>query len=496
MRWGILANLAVILVVSGALLFVVFGASLERAMIDDAVDQAALMADLMESQIRRSQSEEEMWQTVRRLCRPRAGLRPVLYDAKGTFLGGCQIEADLEKPDTQTPGRLLRIEGGGFPMSLLKSSLVVVDVTGQFPHGVKTIRGVLEVPRSGFSPAWKFFAAYLVLTQASLFFLGYLLFHRTVIGPIRDVARLAGRASGLTDLQNLSDSGRFKEDIQQISASLRAMIIRIVEDRSKMEQMVEQLQRTNQDLAAAQEGLVRSEKMAATGRLAAGLAHEIGNPLQILMGYVELLQRAPEYESAQEIVGRMDQELKRIHEILGKLIEFARPTGDAVQTCDINAFVRDCGALLKGRRGFRDIEVVEILDGRLEQVQTQPEKLRQVLINLLFNAADAMPESGGKIFLRTRRLASNLIEIEVEDNGSGVPSQDLHKVFDPFFTTKEPGRGTGLGLTVCLSLVESLGGTIDIRSEEGKGTVVTVRLPFHVPNDVETKTVSKSSQVH
>ncbi len=232
MRWGILANLAVILVVSGALLFVVFGASLERAMIDDAVDQAALMADLMESQIRRSQSEEEMWQTVRRLCRPRAGLRPVLYDAKGTFLGGCQIEADLEKPDTQTPGRLLRIEGGGFPMSLLKSSLVVVDVTGQFPHGVKTIRGVLEVPRSGFSPAWKFFAAYLVLTQASLFFLGYLLFHRTVIGPIRDVARLAGRASGLTDLQNLSDSGRFKEDIQQISASLRAMIIRIVEDRS------------------------------------------------------------------------------------------------------------------------------------------------------------------------------------------------------------------------------------------------------------------------
>jgi signal transduction histidine kinase len=489
MRWGILVNLAVILAVSGALLFVVFGASLERAMIDDAVDQAILMADLMEDRIRNSDSEEEMWQTVRRLCKPRSGLRPVLYDAKGVFLGGCRIDADLEKPDTQTPGRRMRVEGGGFPMSLVRGALVVVDLTGQFPHGVSTVRGVLELPRSGFSPAWQFFAAYLVLTQIALFFLGYLLFHRTVIGPIRDVAQLAGKVSGLTAMQELSDSGHFREDIQKISASLRGMITRIVEDRSEMERLVEQLQKTNQELAAAQEGLVRSEKMAATGRLAAGLAHEIGNPLQILMGYVELLQRGPTTDSSPEIMERMNQELKRIHEILGKLIEFARPTGDTVQTCDINALVRDCGSLLKGRKGFRDIEVVQVLDPGLEPVETQPEKVRQVLINLLFNAADAMPESGGKIVLRTRGLANNL-EIEVEDNGSGVPSEVLSKVFDPFFTTKEPGRGTGLGLAVCLSLVESLGGTIDIRSEEGKGTAVLVRLPLQFPSASETEKVT------
>jgi len=290
-------------------------------------------------------------------------------------------------------------------------------------------------------------------------------------------------------MQELSDSGHFREDIQKISASLRGMITRIVEDRSEMERLVEQLQKTNQELAAAQEGLVRSEKMAATGRLAAGLAHEIGNPLQILMGYVELLQRGPTTDSSPEIMERMNQELKRIHEILGKLIEFARPTGDTVQTCDINALVRDCDSLLKGRKGFRDIEVVQVLDPGLEPVETQPEKVRQVLINLLFNAADAMPESGGKIVLRTRGLANNL-EIEVEDNGSGVPSEVLSKVFDPFFTTKEPGRGTGLGLAVCLSLVESLGGTIDIRSEEGKGTAVLVRLPLQFPSASETEKVT------
>jgi signal transduction histidine kinase len=277
-------------------------------------------------------------------------------------------------------------------------------------------------------------------------------------------------------LEDLSDSGRFQEDIQKVSVSLRAMIVRIVEDRTKMGELVAELQKINQDLEAAQEGLVRSEKMAATGRLAAGLAHEIGNPLQVLMGYVELLQRGPNPDSYGEIIGRMDQELKRIHEILRKLIEFARPTSDIVQKCDINELVKDCGALLRGRKGFRDIEFVLALAPDLEPVHTQPEKLRQVLINLLFNAADAIPPSGGKIILRTQQHENNL-EIEVEDNGSGVPAEDLEKVFDPFFTTKEPGKGTGLGLTVCLGLVESLGGTITIRSNKGEGTVALVSLP-------------------
>jgi len=97
-------------------------------------------------------------------------------------------------------------------------------------------------------------------------------------------------------------------------------------------------------------------------------------------------------------------------------------------------------------------------------------------VNLLFNAADAVGESGGKIVLRTRTLDRG-IEIQVEDSGHGIPQENLGKVFDPFFTTKEPGKGTGLGLTVCLALVESLGGSIDINSAESRGAVVTVRLP-------------------
>ncbi|MCA1959224.1 MAG: two-component sensor histidine kinase, partial [Desulfomonile sp.] len=127
-------------------------------------------------------------------------------------------------------------------------------------------------------------------------------------------------------------------------------------------------------------------------------------------------------------------------------------------------------------RGFRSIVFEQELDSGLPQIETEPEKLRQVMINLIFNAADAVGEAGGTILLRTRALDKG-IEIQVQDSGRGIPKEYLDKVFDPFFTTKEPGDGTGLGLSVCLAIVESLGGEIDIKSTEGKGTVVTVRLP-------------------
>jgi two-component system NtrC family sensor kinase len=108
-------------------------------------------------------------------------------------------------------------------------------------------------------------------------------------------------------------------------------------------------------------------------------------------------------------------------------------------------------------------------------VETEPEKIRQIMINLLFNAADAIPESGGRIAIQTRKLEEAL-EIEIRDTGSGILELDLEKVFDPFFTTKEPGKGTGLGLAVCLGLVESLGGEIKVESVPGEGTAVRVTL--------------------
>lgn len=476
MRWGILANLAVILAVSGILLFFVFSASLERSAIDLRTSQAGAIAGLLESRLRTAGSPEALWNDIRALCRSESGLKVLIYDAYGKILGGCGSETELGPPDSQALGRRIRVVRARWPSYLFRPLTVILDVTGDFPHGVRSFRALLSVPPRVFSPAWKFFGGYLILTQASLFFLGYILFHRTVIGPVQDVARLAGKASGLTASEDVTTVLDAKGDIQTISSGLRAMIVKIVEDRQKMEALVEQLRSANRDLEAAQQGLVRSEKLAGIGRLAAGLAHEIGNPLQIVMGYQELLQKSPDPGIVQDILPRMDQELRRIHDILRRLLEFARPIKENVVDCDINALVKECGALIEGRKGFRNVTFEYVPAPDLPTIRTEPEKIRQILVNLIFNAVDAIPDEGGTVSLRSRACEDG-IEIDVADTGSGIPQEIMDRIFDPFFTTKGPGKGTGLGLAVCLGLVESIGGSIAIDSSKGQGTIVTVKVP-------------------
>jgi len=475
LRWGILVNLAVILTVSGLVLFLVFSASIKRAAIDTKIQDSNTLADLVENQVLRAESSEKLWEKVRSICGARTGLKLVLYGAEGKVLGGCDASQALEAPSGSDTARRVRVIAADWPWILFHETSVVIDLTGSFPHGVQSARLFLEIPSSVFAPAWKFFAAYLALTQLSLFLLGYILFHRTVIGPVRDVARLAGKASGLADVAAFPDSFSLQGDIQKISTGLRSMIVKIVDDRERMEQLVEQLSAINRDLQAAQQGLIRSEKLASVGRLAAGVAHEIGNPLQILLGYIELLSRGVDPEQRREILPRMEQELRRIHDILRRLLGFARPIQSDVAECDINELLKDCAALLKGRKGFHHVEFAYELDPNASRMVTEPEKIRQAVVNLVINAADATGQ-GGKILLRTR-MSSNHVEIEIEDNGCGISAEHLEKVFDPFFTTKEPGRGTGLGLAVCLGLVESMGGSMNLVSEEGRGTTALLRLP-------------------
>ena len=176
-----------------------------------------------------------VWASVRAICRGESGSKIDLYGSDGNRLGGCGPETDLGPPDQRTAGRRVRIQGARWPLRLFQPKIVVLDVTGTFRHDVKAVRTFLEIPPSVYAPAWKFFGGYLVLTQVSLFFLGYILFHRTVIGPVREVAGLAGKASGLTESRQFSFALDGKGDIQKISTGLRAMIVKIVDDRKKME---------------------------------------------------------------------------------------------------------------------------------------------------------------------------------------------------------------------------------------------------------------------
>jgi len=476
LRWGILANLAVILIVSGLVLFLVFSASIKRAAIDAKIQDSNALADLIENQVLKAESSDKLWDKVRSVCAGRTGLRLVLYGGGGKILGGCGINLGLEAPTQSDAAHRVRITAADWPWGLFQDMRVVVDRTGSFPHGVQSVRLFLDIPSSVFAPAWKFFAAYLTLTQLALFLLGYILFHRTVIGPVREVAQLAEKSSGITEIARFPDTLSLQGDIQKISAGLKNMIVKIVDDREKMKKLVEHLSEINRDLQAAQQGLIRSEKLASVGRLAAGVAHEIGNPLQILLGYIELLGRGADPEQRREILPRMEQELRRIHEILRRLLDFARPIQSNIVECDVNELLKDCAALVKGRKGFHHVEFLYELDPQASSMLTEPEKIRQAVVNLVINAADATAQ-GGKIMLRTRTHDNN-VDIEIEDNGCGISAENLEKVFDPFFTTKEPGRGTGLGLTVCLGLVESLGGSMNLASEEGRGTTALIKLPM------------------
>jgi two-component system NtrC family sensor kinase len=240
--------------------------------------------------------------------------------------------------------------------------------------------------------------------------------------------------------------------------------------------------------------LIRSDKLASLGTLVAGIAHEINNPMGIIAGYSEALLDRAEDESLTRVSGFEDfpAYLKTIHNeifrcktILKTLLEFARPSSGTFREIDINELIKEVLLLLKHRTARLQHALELDLTREIPKIHADAGSLRQLLMNLLLNAIYFTPE-GGSISISTgpeERQASpynnglRRIRLSVSDTGTGIPSELVEKVFDPFFTTKPVGEGTGLGLTICHRIVEEHGGTIDVKSEPGKGTTFTIILP-------------------
>lgn len=237
----------------------------------------------------------------------------------------------------------------------------------------------------------------------------------------------------------------------------------------------------------AQERWAQSEKLAAIGQLAAGVMHEINNPLATVAACAESLSlrlgdlRAagvtvpPETEEFTRIIGHEVQRCKRIIE---SLLTFSRPKSGDKDPTDLNAVVDQAIFLVKHHSRFKKLRLQTIFDPELPPVPASAEQLIQVIMALLINAADAMAEEGS-ITIRTRRgMTDHEAAIaEVIDEGSGIPRAELPKIFEPFFTTKPPGRGTGLGLSVCYSIIADHGGRIEVDSALGAGSTFRVMLP-------------------
>ncbi len=239
--------------------------------------------------------------------------------------------------------------------------------------------------------------------------------------------------------------------------------------------------------ANAQERFAQSEKLAAIGQLVAGVMHEINNPLATVSACAESVSHhlddlrqagSPVPPQADESIRVIGQEVQRCKDIVDSLLTFSRPRSRSLAATDLNTVVRQTLFLLKHHAQFRQIQVQTILDEKLPGVRGDGEQLIQVFMALLLNASDAMAGSG-RVTIRTRAGdAGEGVIAEVIDEGSGIARTDLPRIFEPFFTTKPPGRGTGLGLSVCYSIVEDHGGRIEVDSAPAAGSTFRILLPL------------------
>ena len=262
----------------------------------------------------------------------------------------------------------------------------------------------------------------------------------------------------------------------------------------------ERVELKTRELRRAHEHALHTEKMASIGKMAAVLAHEINNPLSGILTYAKLLRKWIDREELdrqkasgegvrryQEICESLDliaAESRRCGDLVKNLLAFSRTTPMNLQATDLNEIVRRSLRLVQHQLDLASIQVQLQLDPALPRVQCDAAQIEQVLLALVMNALDAMPQ-GGNLWVRTSASRENgQVRIVVRDDGSGIPPEILPRLFEPFLTTKETGRGVGLGLAISRSILERHSGTIEVQSEAGKGTTFTVTLPWDADADV------------
>jgi signal transduction histidine kinase len=217
--------------------------------------------------------------------------------------------------------------------------------------------------------------------------------------------------------------------------------------------------------------------MESIGTLAAGIAHEVGNPLTAISSLVQVLQRTSTDEFAKEKLDLINSQVNRITRIIRELVDFSRPSTHVVKPTNINQIVKEALNIVQYGKKVKDITFTLELDEQLPEIAAVPDQIVQVFINILMNAVDALDERRGTITVRSCKN-EQAVEVIVHDTGKGIESSALEKIFEPFYTTKTTGQGTGLGLWVSYGIVKSFGGDVFVESIPEKGSTFTVSFPW------------------
>lgn len=258
------------------------------------------------------------------------------------------------------------------------------------------------------------------------------------------------------------------------------------------QRQLEKLLAVLDELSRTQAQLVHSEKLASLGVLAGGVAHEINNPLMVILGRTELMLMDEGIPAdVRRNLETIRVETERIAEIVAGLLTFARKSRqEKIEKVDVNEVLERTLMLAEHQLAVGNVRVTKELDTTLPPIQANPGQLQQVFMNLIINAHHAMPK-GGELCVRTGPVPQRRLFIEIEDSGCGIEEQNLDRIFDPFFTTKEDGKGTGLGLSVSRNIVESHGGMIGVESTVGVGTLFRIVLPEVPPPQASQATIPR-----
>ncbi|HNS97202.1 MAG TPA: HAMP domain-containing sensor histidine kinase [Polyangiaceae bacterium] len=409
-----------------------------------------------------------------------------IYDAQGNQLqhaGDTPAAASLPRTvpgNTERTRTIETAEGRALEVLVPSSDGSVLAIVRTDDE---TVRAQPLVRLVGYYTAF-FALAFLVFTYMALTYV--------IVRPLDRLVVAASRVSAGARKLEVPRAGA--REIAALGASFSEMTQQLRSEEETLRQKVHELEKTTDDLRSAQRTLVRSERLASVGKLSAGLAHEIGNPIAAILGLLDLMLSEDLSEQEQkDFLLRMRKETERIHETLRQLLDFARPatashdrTGE--EPCFPHQAIEDACALIEPQRAYRNIELVREIHAT-ELVSLARGHLTQVLINLLLNAADAVAGKG-RVWVRLKKELAGAC-LEVEDDGPGISDEIRDALFEPFVTTKEVGAGTGLGLAVCRGLIESAGGTIHAEDGEYGGARFVVKLPWANP---DTDSIGESSR--
>jgi two-component system NtrC family sensor kinase len=346
---------------------------------------------------------------------------------------------------------------------------------------------------------------YILINTAILTYIGIYRLSKVYFRPL---ARLARRAEDYREDADMLFSVR-KEDneLNKLSKSLNSMLLRISADKEKLRSTVMSLEKANLELKKAQEEIIRAEKLASVGRLSAGIAHEIGNPIGIVMGYLDLLQQKDISDAEKkEYIHRTGKEIERINTIIRQLLTISRPSKSGINIVSVHDLIDDIVQVLNVQPLMSNIKFERCLAEGNDSVLADSNQLRQVFLNLMINAADAISSKGknvnGRLTIKSKFVedqhsdngsSRTVLQIQFIDNGPGIPEKNIGNIFDPFYTTKEPGKGTGLGLSVSFMIIEGFGGKMTVSSQIGKGTTMTILLPVY-EDEMNNQTISSQNQ--